>query len=184
LRSNKNLDYSTFKPSCWSELVELDLEDTGLKKLNNDYRLFTGLTKFYLYLGHNNLEVFCVGNFPEMPTLVTLDLTGNLLTGLDVTQLKMKFPILKFLHLSTDNWNCDDFNSFISVLEKNGTGVINSGGCVNGTTIPKTSSNSDACRIFEDEVILNWFLHFSCQIGITVVLFLVEIFLSIYFFRL
>jgi Leucine-rich repeat (LRR) protein len=183
---NKNLDYSTFKPSCWSELRELSLLDTGLKKLNSDYRLFTGLTKLeILYLQNNNLEVFCVGNFPEMPALETLSLYENRLTGLDVTQLNMKFPTLKKLYLSTDNWNCDDFNSLKSVLEKNGTTIENCGGCVNGTTIPKTSSNPDACRISEDEVKFEWFLHFSYQIGITViVLFLVEICLSIYFFRL
>jgi Leucine-rich repeat (LRR) protein len=206
LWSNKNLDYSTFQPNCWIELRELNLGDTGLKKLNNDYRLFTGLTKLeILHLGNNNLEVFCVGNFPEMPALKTLVLYGNRLTGLDVIQLNMKFPTLKVLRLSTENWNCDDFNALKSVLEKNGTTVIKYGDCVNRITIPKTSSNPDACRIFEDddsdtpggtkgsinkfhsfedEVKFEWFFHFSCQIGITVVLFLVEFFLNIYFFRL
>jgi Leucine rich repeat len=229
LSSNENLDYSIFKPCCWSELRKLTLSNTGLKKLNNDYRLFTGLTKLEeLFMANNNLEVFCVGTFPELPTLKELSITQNGLEHLDVFVLHIKFPNLRIMFLSDNSWNCDYFKpmeSNLKIIE-----IETDGNCANGITIPKPRPVNDVCKKIEYQLtttkllsttptyldsdtpggenksinlfnsfttttntnkptenphyqntVLELYLHFACQFGITIALFLIDTFLSIFF---
>jgi Leucine-rich repeat (LRR) protein len=210
LKANKNLDFSTFKPSCWSELQVLTLSDTGLNKMNNDYRLFTCLTKLEkLHIAKNNLKVFCAGNFPELPALEFLDIYENKLKSLDdVLVFNMKFSNLKVINMGNNPLACDYFNSLIRDFSK--TGIEAYGDyCWNGNTTSKTIPDSDVCKL-EDKLttielpcttttkssdnqsynslklqnaLLELYWYFSYQIGITVVLFLIDIFLKIYFFR-
>jgi Leucine rich repeat len=155
LGSNKNLDYGTFKPSCWSELRHLNLEDTDLKTLNHDYRIFTGLMKLeHLFFGYNNLEVFCVANFPVLPALKGLDIKQSGLESLDANVLSMKFPNLKNIYLSLSSWNCDYFKSLESDLKIIGIAILPTYGenCVDGKTIPTTTPNQDAYKYIENQL--------------------------------
>jgi Leucine-rich repeat (LRR) protein len=109
---NRKLDFNTFKFSCWSELQKLGLADNDLKRLNNDYRVFTGLTKLLkLHLARNNLEVFCVSNFKKLPVLQELNIEENSLHSLNACELNRKFPALTKIHLAKNFWNCNYFDS-------------------------------------------------------------------------
>jgi Leucine rich repeat len=112
LSSNQNVDFNIFNSRCFSGLKALELVKTGLKRLNNNYQLFSGLKELLmLKLPENNLEVFCVENFPELPALTELDIKENGLKSIDAEKLKGKFPSLNKIHLSKNLWSCDYFKS-------------------------------------------------------------------------
>jgi Leucine-rich repeat (LRR) protein len=216
LSSNQNVDFNTFNSSCFSGLRILELVKTDLKRLINNYQLFSGLKALLmLKLPENNLEVFCVGNFPVLPALTEFDIMENRLESIDAEELKRKFPRLTKIHLSKNLWSCDYFKSLETKLNNLGINVeikkgdencnptittsprTNLDVCESRTTkmataastkTPTTSTDSidyDHTRYLMSRIIfLESFLHFSFQIGLTVILFLVDSFLNIYFYRI
>jgi Leucine rich repeat len=124
LSSNQNVDFNTLNSSCLSGLRKLELVNTNLKTLKNNYQILSGLVKLeILYLTENNLGVFCVGKFPELPALTELDIKENRLKSIDAGELKRKFPKLKKLHLSKNLWSCDYFKLLETNLKKLGITV-------------------------------------------------------------
>jgi hypothetical protein len=100
--------------SCWSELNSLDLAETNLKSLNHDYHMLTGCNKLtYLSLMDNNLGILCFEHFPDLPTLIYLNIRNNSLINLDVVGLKEKFPALLNIIATRNKWSCE-FNRTIS----------------------------------------------------------------------
>jgi Leucine-rich repeat (LRR) protein len=184
LSSNQNLDFKSFKSTCWNKLQYLYLIDSGLKRLNNDYHIFTGLTKLnQLHLQSNNLEVFCVGNFPELPELFHLDVTDNQLHSLDVNKIKTKFPKLVSIKLTKNLWSCDFFKKLESDLKKlqiNVVPVTTEKNCIEGSIIQVESSNLSKCEVHKKEeggALIIWSL-----IIIDCVLFLAATFLGYLYF--
>jgi Leucine rich repeat len=152
LAYNTKLDYNTFKFSCWSELKILGLTDNDLKKLNNDYRVFTGLTKLQkLNLPRNNLEVFCVSSFPKLPALQELNIEENFLHSLNASELNRKFPALTKIILAKNSWSCNYFDSLEKELKEFSFTVERKNyNCGYGSSTTKVDSTSNICKSYED----------------------------------
>jgi Leucine-rich repeat (LRR) protein len=112
LNFNQNLDFATFKFSCWTQLRILGLKETNFKSLNSDYRTFIGLNKLnILELDQNNLEMLCVENFPALLELETLYVHQNKLKIVNAEDLKMKFPKLIQFDMENNPWDCNNFDN-------------------------------------------------------------------------
>jgi Leucine-rich repeat (LRR) protein len=187
LSHNENLDYKCFKSTCWSELRYLFLINTGLKQLNNDYRLFTGLTKLEkLHLGKNRLKVLCVGNFPELPELIHLNIADNQLQSLDVDDINSKFPQLRQIAVSKNLWSCDYFKKLETDLKKMKINIASGSteaNCIEGSNMTERSSSEDKCGTKDYKVATDLLKHFTMQISLAVALVIVDIVLSFYFVR-
>jgi hypothetical protein len=105
LANNLDLNFEHFYFNCWSELKTLHLQNTNLVKLKHDYRLFAGLLTF-LNLKKNNLEYFCVVNFPELSALESLFIDDNKLKQLNGTALITKFRSIKSISMFGNSWDC------------------------------------------------------------------------------
>jgi Leucine rich repeat len=194
LSYNQNINFKTFNFTCWSELRKLYLKNSSLKRLHNDYHLFTGLTKLEeLHLPNNSLEVFCVGNFPELLHLNHLNILDNqLIQNLDAKELKLKFPQLKEIGMSKNLWNCDYFKKLETDLKKMEiyfASYSTKTKCIEGPNTTERRLNLNECEIHKKEesdtgvsyhVVI---IHFVLQIALTFALFIVDIVLNVYFFR-
>jgi Leucine-rich repeat (LRR) protein len=149
LSSNQNVDFNTFNSSCLSGLRKLELANTDLKRLKNNYHFLRGLVKLEkIYLPENNLGVFCVGNFPALPALAELDINENSLESIDAQELKRKFPKLKKIHSSKNFWSCVYWKSLEAKLKGFEINVVTKRGDENcNPTITATPRlSSDACE--------------------------------------
>jgi Leucine rich repeat len=72
----------------------------------------------HLNLDRNELEFFCVVNFPELPALLHLSVNDNKLQTLAVAKLKMKFGKLTTLKLANNQWNCEYFAGLVENLKQ------------------------------------------------------------------
>jgi Leucine-rich repeat (LRR) protein len=107
LTDNPNLNFGSVNFNCWSELTDLQLENTNLASLKNDYRSFTGLRKLnQLNLNRNNLTMFCSANFPDLISLEYLSITNNDLQSLNGAELTTKFKNLKIIDLFRNPLDC------------------------------------------------------------------------------
>jgi Leucine-rich repeat (LRR) protein len=107
LSRNRGIDFTTIMFNCWSELGMLFLTDTGLKKLNHNYRMLGGCNKLkYLNLMDNDLGMICFEQFPELPELTHINFRNNSLTSLDVLELKRKFKQLTYITTTSNKWSC------------------------------------------------------------------------------
>jgi Leucine-rich repeat (LRR) protein len=144
LSSNKELDFNSFKPSCWNHLQMLDLKNTTNYQLRADLKNMETL-----YHSNNNLGVLCVGNLPTMPELKFLDVRENQLESLNAEVLQQKFPNLKQLVMSKILWTCDEFNVLTTDLKKIGVEITGNERdfCVKRSIATASSSNSksDIC---------------------------------------
>jgi Leucine rich repeat len=189
LSYNTKLDFNIIKVSCWDELQILGLTDNDLKKLNNDYRVFTGLTKLQkLNLPKNNFGIFCVSDFPKLPALKELNIEENSLLVLNASELNRKFPALTKIHLAKNFWSCDYFISLEKELKEFNIAVESKvDKCVNGSSTTMVDLNSSIRKSYEDEesimfsahAVITWIwilLITNC------ILFIVAIFLCYHYF--
>jgi Leucine-rich repeat (LRR) protein len=142
LSNNPNLDYESFNFNCWYKLQHLNLKNTGLTNLNKYSRSFANLQKLnYLNFGRNNLTIFCVVNFPELPVLEYLDISENKLKRFNGTDIKLKFFNIQKLHMALNPWDCTFLNEFFELDIQISLGTELK--CYN-YTLPV--NNSDACK--------------------------------------
>jgi Leucine-rich repeat (LRR) protein len=187
LSHNQNIDFKTFNFTCWSELRQLFLKNSSLKRLHNDYHLFTGLTKLKeLHLPNNNLEVLCVRNFPEFPELYILDVADNQLQTLDANDINSKFPQLRQIAVSKNLWSCDYFKMLETELKKMKINIAfhsTETNCIKGSNTTERSSSKYKCGTTDYEVATELITHFALPIALTLALVIVDIVLSFYFVR-
>jgi Leucine-rich repeat (LRR) protein len=144
LSKNRRLDYSKVTFSCWSELTYLYLAETGLKKLNHDYRVLAGCNKLdYLDLSDNKLKLLCFEHFPALPNLTDLNIRNNSLTNLDVLALKRKCKVLSTIRITGNKWICGYYWKTMEkeLDESKITGITwNKNDCLKSSENPKMKS--------------------------------------------
>jgi Leucine rich repeat len=191
LEGNQNLDFQTFKPKCWKNLRVLYLENTNLKSLNNDYRLFVGLNNLVILdLARNDLEILCVGNFPVLTALKQLNVEGNNLETVDPLELESKFKSLEEFVMERNPWDCNNFDNLTKAIEEMriSTHVQFPPLCYNSTTVKV--SNSTTCDILNNLnskqnspiSFTNYFLNFTLKLLSILVFFFLMILVTVHFF--
>jgi Leucine-rich repeat (LRR) protein len=85
------------------QLTYLYMDGTNLQRLENDFSLFSSLRNLKkLAIGRNSLYNLVFTHFPNLSSLLSLDLSDNGLTFIDV----YNFPGLKRLVIGNNNWDC------------------------------------------------------------------------------
>jgi Leucine-rich repeat (LRR) protein len=192
LAGNRNLEFATFKFSCWPELRKLYLYDTNLKRLNYEYRLFIGLNKLKLLdLSENNLDMLCVGNFPALLELEQLGVDRNKLKTMNAQDLKSKFPKLNRIDIENNPWDCNNFDNMKTIFKAL---KINIHFDQSPTCDKSTKTNEFeliSCPISQIEIpdekirapfTNNSLFIFALQMVLTVILFIVDVLMSVYFY--
>jgi Leucine-rich repeat (LRR) protein len=183
---NWNLDFTTFKFSCWTQLRELNLFATNFKSLNYDYRLFIGLNKLkILILGDNNLEMLCVGNFPELLELEKLNVDYNNMKIVNAQELIRKFPKLNRFDMRGNPWDCNNFENLKKTFKA--LEIEISFGFPTCDPLTKTNETDlNSCPIYNEQIHAPFTNHslinFALQMVMTLILFIADISVSIYFY--
>lgn len=126
----KNLPITTFFKL--GNLQYLNIRDTQMSEL--DGALFSRLSKLkHLDLSSNNFTKIDLRNLAAMGNLEELVLFNSALTEADAESFSSIFPHLKNIWISSNAWDCDDFEKFTKALNKAGI-KVNSGEGKYGTT--------------------------------------------------
>jgi leucine-rich repeats and immunoglobulin-like domains protein 1/3 len=155
LSNNPNVNYGSLNLSCWSELSRLDMVNANLKSLNHDYHSFAGLNNLtHLNLDRNELDFFCVVNFPELPTLSLLSINDNKLQTLNVAKLKIKFGKLTTLKLANNHWNCEYFAGLVENLKQSNIELypkkLQKNECHTNDSVLSEISENDGCKLIAE----------------------------------
>jgi Leucine-rich repeat (LRR) protein len=182
LSGNPNLDFETFKSGCWPELKQLHLMNTNLKRLNNDYHLLFGLNKLQLLnLATNNLEILCVGSFPALLEMETLNVYNNKLKTVNPQELKQKFKKLTQFVMNGNTWDCHNLeNSTKSFDEmKIKINFYRFLTCSNSTTANVSATNT--CQIFDNDNNESKFSKYAWQMIFFIIILFFVFYISLYF---
>lgn len=107
------------------QLHYLNLRDTKLNSLNGV--LFSRLTKLqHLDLSNNNFKKVDWNLLSAMSDLEEIVLLNNAISEADAESIALLFPNLKYIWISSSNWDCDDFQKFNDKLKSTGV-KINTG---------------------------------------------------------
>jgi Leucine-rich repeat (LRR) protein len=145
LSDNPYLNFGSINFNCWNELTDLQLENTNLASLKNDYRSFTGLRKLnHLNLSRNNLTMFCSVNFPELLLLEYLSITYNQLQKLNGVELITKFKNMKKIDMFGNPWDCKFLDESHNLMLMNLTMLASELECYNYT---EQMTESFGCKL-------------------------------------
>jgi Leucine rich repeat len=179
LSNNPTLNFDNFKFNCWNQLRELHLKNVNLKSLHNNYQIFAGLKNLYfLNLKQNELNIFCVVNFPELPALGILLIENNMLHNLNVTELKIKFKNLKSLGLFGNPLICTYFEAIVesSIDLKINLKHLQDIKCINRSITIEVSVH-DECILIPDRKYLDLKTNIYLQFFLVFSLFVIDLLL-------
>jgi Leucine-rich repeat (LRR) protein len=120
ISDNMNLQLHSQVFTDMPQLTYLFMHGTNLQRLKNDFSLFSSLRNLQIFgIGRNSLYNLVFTHFPNLSSLLILDLSDNGLTSIDVKRLKKKCPSLSLLTIGNNNWNC----SYLTKLTKDMKGL-------------------------------------------------------------
>jgi Leucine-rich repeat (LRR) protein len=121
LSDNKNLQISSLEVRNFPKLLELSLAGTNLQKLKGKFRFLSALTSLQtLNIMNNDLDQFPPEQLPLLLRVNDLNIAKNRINSLDTDLLFQKFPNLRSITMSENNWDCINLKEWMKqIMEKN-----------------------------------------------------------------